>query len=599
MMTSTKDHPPTDELVKVSRIPHWRMVFDQAALTSEIASFEYKGSGTAEDPYLVQWIPKDPRNPMQFSTAQKWFITMTVAFATLAVTLVSSAYTGGVAHVIEEFQISEEVATLGVSLFMLGFAVGPLLWAPLSELFGRQVIFTITYAALTAFNAASAGARNPWTLMIVRFLAGTFGSSPLTNAGGVIADMFPASQRGLATAAFAAAPFLGPVLGPIIGGFLDMAEGWRWVMGFLAIFSGFVWILTSLVVPETYAPVLLRRRAAKMSEMTGKKYVSLTDHKKGKVTLGEAMKTALLRPWVLLFREPIVLLLSIYVAIIYGTLYMFFAAFPIVYQEKRGWNQGVGGLAFLGIMVGNLLAVGYTIWANKTYVKADEEHNGLAPPEARLPPALVGSIALPISLFWFAWTTSPSIHWMVSIAAGVPFGFGIVLVFLSTSNYLIDAYTIFAASVLAATSVIRSIFSAVFPMFTTRMYDNLGIHWASSVPAFLALACVPFLFLFYKYGPVIRARCKFAAQSAEFMKNLQEHENKEEGEKHEDGSGNAEQHENIGFNSGSTGNDGLTDSETLSRAESQESKNSNMPERRSYDGNPYNIDRVHTRSSFN
>ncbi len=114
--------------------------------------------------------------------------------------LASSAYTGGIKQIIIEFQIGQEVATLGVSLFVVGFAVGPLLWAPLGELFGRQVVFIGTYAALTAFNAGCAGAQNPWTLIILRFFAGAFGSSPLTNAGGVIADMFPASQRGLALA---------------------------------------------------------------------------------------------------------------------------------------------------------------------------------------------------------------------------------------------------------------------------------------------------------------------------------------------------------------------------------------------------------------
>ncbi|KAM5354567.1 hypothetical protein ACJ41O_001214 [Fusarium nematophilum] len=579
------------------RIPYWRLVIDQAGVTPSIASFKYEGDGTEESPYLVKWIPNDPRNPMAFSQATKWFITMTVAIATLAVALVSSAYTGGVIQIIEEFHISQEVATLGVSLFVLGFAVGPLLWAPLSEMFGRQVLFVGTYAALTAFNAGCAGAQNAWTLIVLRFFAGAFGSSPLTNAGGAIADMFPASQRGLAMAIFAAAPFLGPVLGPVIGGFIGMNEGWRWVMGFLAAFSGALWIIGSLLVPETYAPVLLRKRAAKLSKMTGKHYVSKLDHERGKVTLMESLKTALSRPWILLFKEPIVLLLSIYMAIIYGTLYMLFAAFPIVYQQNRGWNQGVGGLSFLGIMVGMLFAIAYTIPANKRYIKTEEEHGGFAPPEARLPPCLIGSIALPIGLFWFAWTNYPSIHWMASIAAGVPFGFGMVLVFLSVMNYLIDAYTIFAASVLAANSVLRSCFGAAFPLFTSYMYKDLGIHWASSIPAFLALACVPFPFLFYKYGSTIRARCKFAAQSAAFMRKIQSDQAvpPEEVEKDEDHP--REQEEQFD-------DDASTDVDEptyapISATRSRSSAHTRVSQRRkSYEGNPYDIDRVNTRQSF-
>lgn len=505
-----------------TKIPYWRMVIDQAGVTPEVLAHEYPGSGTEEDPYLITWLPDDPRNPMCLRDRTKWFITLTTAFNTLAVSLLSSAYSGGVKEIIMEFQISQIVAILGVSLFVLGFAIGPLLWAPLSELFGRQILFSGTYMALTAFCGGCVGAKNIETLLILRFFAGAFGSSPLTNSGGVIADMFPASQRGQATAIFAAAPFLGPVIGPIAGGFLGAEAGWKWVMGFLAIFSGLCWVLGTLLVPETYAPVILRKRAAKLSKMTGKVYVSALDHQQGRPTITESFKIALSRPWILLFCEPIVFLLSLYLAIVYGTLYMLFAAFPIVYQQGRGWSAGIGGLAFLGIMVGMLMAVVYTFPDNKRYVRAAEKAGGIAPPEARLPPTLVGSIFLPIGLFWFAWTNQSSLHWMISIAAGVPFGFGMVLTFLSVLNYLIDSYTIFAASVLAANSVMRSLFGAAFPLFTSYMYKDLGIHWASSIPAFLALACVPFPFLFYKYGHIIRAKCKFAAQSEAFMKKLQE-----------------------------------------------------------------------------
>lgn len=170
--------------------------------------------------------------------------------------------------------------------------------------------------ALTAFNAGAAGAPNIQTLIILRFFAGTFGSSPLTNSGGVIADMFSARQRGLATAIFATAPFLGPSIGPIAGGFLGVGGGWRWVEGLMAAFTGLLWIICSLLVPETYAPILLRKRAAKISQITGKVYMSKLDAGRPKKTVSQEFKVALSRPWILLFREPIVLLTSLYMAII-------------------------------------------------------------------------------------------------------------------------------------------------------------------------------------------------------------------------------------------------------------------------------------------
>ncbi|KAL8711764.1 MAG: hypothetical protein Q9220_003935 [cf. Caloplaca sp. 1 TL-2023] len=518
-----------------------------------IRNHDYAGSGTEDDPYIVEFIPKDPRNPLGFSTVQKWTITMLVAFVTLAVAFCSSAYSGGIAQMVEDLHTSGEVATLGIALFVCGFAIGPLIWAPLSELYGRQMLLFCTYGAFTLFNAGAAGSQNIQTLVVLRFLAGAFGSSPLTNSGGVIADLFPASQRGLALSVFAAAvrPFTGPTLGPIVGGFVGETIGWRWLEGIMAIFTGVLWIIGTLTIPETYAPLILRKRAAKLSQDTGKVYVSKLEVGKSKPSLTTSFKIALSRPWVMLIREPIVLLLTIYMvsrrvlrslrevlvkpelltkiaaqAIIYGTLYMMFGAFPIVYQEKRHWSQGVGSLPFLGVLTGMLLAVVYSIPDNERYKRAEQtaikEGARGAPPEARLPPCMIGSICLPIGLFVFAWTNYPQIHWIVSVIFTAPFGFGMVVLFLSVMNYLIDSYTVYAASVLAANSVLRSLFGAVFPLFTTYMYDGLGIHWASSVPAFLALACVPFPFLLYKHGPAIRMRCKFAKEAAETMEKLRQ-----------------------------------------------------------------------------
>ncbi|KAK2826864.1 MFS siderochrome iron transporter 1 [Arthroderma sp. PD_2] len=532
---------------------------------------------------------------MNYSAVKKWSITFVVAIATLAVALISSAYTGGAIEIAREFHAETEVITLGVSLFVLGFAIGPLIWAPMSELFGRQVLFFGTYLALTAFNAGAAGSNSMATLLVLRFLAGSFGSSPLTNAGGVIADMFPASHRGLAMGLFAIAPFLGPVLGPVIGGFLGESAGWRWVEGLLAIFSGVVWIIGSLFLPETYPPVLLRKRAQRLSKVTGKVYVSRMEVDQGKLSVGQAFKTALMRPWVLLFSEPIVFLLSIYMAIIYGTLYMLFSAFPVVYQQYRGWGPGIGGLAFLGVLGGILIAMVVNLMDNKRYAKVSQEHKGFAPPEERLPVAIIGGIAIPIGLFWFAWTNGPEIHWIVSIIASAPFGFGMVLVFLSLMNYLIDAYTIYAASVLAANSVLRSLFGAAFPLFTRYMYQNLGIHWASTIPAFLALACVPFPFLFYKYGARIRKRCKFAGEADAFMQKIiqansgQEHAAESDLERDETGPTTSRR--------SSLETEARVDS--LARIQSTRSGLTRTRTAASieYEGNPYDIDRVNTRLS--
>lgn len=261
------------------------------------------------------------------------------------------------------------------------------------------------------------------------------------------------------------------------------------------------------------------QKQRQLTKTDGKVYLSILEKSQGKEKPSEVFNRALVRPWVLLFREPIVLVASLYMAIIYGTVYMFLGAMPIVYNELRGWSPGFGGLAFLGMAIGIIIGLGYAIYDNNGRYMSIEPSKRTA--ESRLPPAIVGAVALPIGMFAFAWTNYPSIHWAVSIVLSAPFGFGCVLVILPIVNYLIDAYTVYAASVLAAAAVFRSILGAAFPLFTARMYHNLGIHWATSIPAFLTLTCMPFPFIMYRYGAVVREKCKYAAEAADIMRNLQ------------------------------------------------------------------------------
>jgi multidrug resistance protein len=491
-------------------------LFGHSSLSQVIIDHGYGGSGTIEDPHLVNWLPEDVENPMNFREITKWSLNALVALSAFIIALASSAFSGGLVEIISTFTISKEVAILGLSLYVIGFAIGPLLWAPLSEKYGRRYVFIVSGATLTILLAGTAGAHNIETLLILRFLAGSLGSAPLITAGGVIADLFPPLSRGLALGLYVLAPFLGPSVGPIVGGFISEAGGWRWVQGFLALLSALQWLVTVLLLPETYPPVLLRRRAEHLSKITGRTYRSTLDLNKVNVSL----KVTLSRPWVLLFKEPIVLLITIYMSIIYGTLYMLFAAYPIVFQQTRGWSEGLGGLSFLGVMVGILLSVPSMYLGHLRYKKLASKAQTRLSPETRLPDCFLASIALPIGLFWFAWTNSPSVHWIVPILAGVPFGFGCIMLFLPCLNYLVDSYTIYAASVLAANSAMRSIFGAVFPLFADKMYENLGLHWAASVPAFLALACVPIPYLFFIYGARIRRRCHYAAEADDFMNKL-------------------------------------------------------------------------------
>lgn len=316
------------------------------------------------------------------------------------------------------------------------------------------------------------------------------------------------------------APFLGPVLGPIVGGFAGKSYlGWRSVFYIMFIFAMVMYIAGVFLLPESYAPILVRRRAQQLQAASTSEGGSVVYFKSkydiNRKKTKEILKVALTRPMVILFLEPIVLLLSIYVALIYGTLYGFFTAYPLVFQSPKplgyGWNAGVGALPFIGIGVGMVIGTALTPVCNKYYVRAvNASPNGRAPPEARLPPACFGAICLPIGLAMFAATSDPSIHWIAPVIAGAPFGLGMILIFTSVLSYIIDSYLLFAASALSSNAVLRSLLGAAFPLFSAQMYEGLGFRWASGLLAFVALACAPMPFLFYKYGPAIRAKSRFA-----------------------------------------------------------------------------------------
>ena len=301
-------------------------------------------------------------------------------------------------------------------------------------------------------------------------------------------------------ALFSAASFLGPVIAPTVGGFISDYTSWEWNFWLVLIFSTSIYIAMVLYLPETYQPKILhdkyRRQGITVQRKDLKKelYINLT------------------RPWLMLCTEPILCSLSLYMALIYGVLYLDFTAYPIVYQQSRGWSIGISGLSFLGIAVGMAVATASSPYINRVHGYYVSKF-GAPQPEARLPHLIILAWLIPVGLFWFAWTALPPIHWMSGIAAGIPFGLGIVPLFLGITSYLIDCYGQYSASALAANAVLRSLFGAVFPLFAKQMYGKLGTPWATSLLGFLTLLMAPLPWVFYHFGPRLRAMSKYHLQT--------------------------------------------------------------------------------------
>ncbi|KAH7021157.1 multidrug resistant protein [Microdochium trichocladiopsis] len=467
--------------------------------------------GKGEKRYqLVTFALDDKENPKNWSKAYKWYCTMVVAMTCFVVAFASSVVTADVGGVVEEFGCSEEVALLSISLFVVGFGLGPMVFAPLSELYGRRIIYGTTLLVAVVFIIPGAVAKNIETLLVARAIDGIAFSAPMTLVGGTLADLWRAEERGVPMAAFSAAPFIGPAIGPLVGGFLSDAAGWRWLYWIQLILAFIVWVLITFTVPETFAPTILARRAKKLRAETGNAEF-VTEQDLDTRPISERLSVFMVRPFQLLFGELIVFLISIYMSVLYGLLYAFFVAFPIVYQQGKGYSAGITGLMFIPLAVGVILSAACSPMVNKHYRGLIAKYKGrLPPPELRLVPMMASCWFIPIGVLIFAWTSYPHLSWAGPALGGLPVGFGFIFLYNSANNYLVDSYQHQAASALAAKTCIRSFCGAAVVLFTEQMYDRLGYQWASTLIAGIALLCCAIPFLFWRYGERIRRRSKYA-----------------------------------------------------------------------------------------
>ncbi|KAK9472958.1 major facilitator superfamily domain-containing protein [Dipodascopsis tothii] len=474
---------------------------------------EAKGEATDDSDdarWEVTWDgPDDPGNPMNLSTARKWITTVICSVGALNVACSSSIYTATYDGIEAAFGASQIEAITGLTLFVFGMGAGPMFYAPLSEFYGRRIIYLISFTFFLAFQFPVAFAHNITGVLVNRLLGGLSGSAFMSVAGGTVADMFPKKDLGMPMMVFTAAPFLGPSIGPLIGDFVAYRTSWRHVFYVMIAWVGTMLVLITFAVPETFAPVLLKRRAIARRKDTGDDRYYAPIERMNRSVLG-TVAFSCRRPFELLVRDMMVFCLCLYTSILLGTMYLFFEAFPLVFINNHGFSSMHTGMTFLGLLVGMIMGMSTEPLWKRQYNKLSRLRNDQGKPEYRLPQAMVGGPFVTIAIFWFAFTQYKSVPWIVPILSGVPFGFGMLLVFSGVFTYLVEAYRPFSASALAANGFMRSSFAAAFPLFSIQMYNKLGYTWASALLGFLSLGCLPFPFLFYKYGERLRARSKFA-----------------------------------------------------------------------------------------
>ncbi|KAF1843249.1 citrinin biosynthesis transporter CtnC [Cucurbitaria berberidis CBS 394.84] len=464
-----------------------------------------------QKPFFVDFDgPNDPGNPKNWTTKRRWGITISMGLLVFTVTFASSIFSVNIGVVEQKFGVDSVTATLGVSLFVLGFVFGPIIFGPMSEVLGRRIPLFAGMALFALFQIPVALAQNIETICVGRFISGFFAAAPLATTGGALADLWDPIPRAYAICVFAAGGFAGPVAGPIAGGFMAESNlGWRWTSWLTLIMAAFFGAIGLFVIPETSAARILQLRAAKLRKDTGNtEYHSKADE--NKLTVHTVVNVTLLRPFVMIVEEPILALVTAYMSFLYGIVYLLFEAYPVSFHQERDWSLGVSQLPFTAFIVGIILGAGIIAYSTATNFTRSYVKHGKAIPEERLPPMIVGAVILPIGLFMFAWTSNPNITWVPQVIATALIGVGCMVPFWQGMSYLIDCYGFYANSAIAVNTFMRSIAGAFFPLFTHAMYRNLGVAWATSLLGFLCVAFLPVPILFYIYGAKIRAKSKWA-----------------------------------------------------------------------------------------
>ncbi|KAF8486244.1 MFS general substrate transporter [Russula ochroleuca] len=446
-------------------------------------------------------------DPQRLSLLRRWLAVATISISAHFVTFASSAAVFSLRGVRDSFHVGQEVATLSISLFVIGLGIGPLFAGPISEIYGRNIVYRMSFALFFVFSFPIAFAPNIGIFLMFRFATGFCGAAFLTVSGGSVSDMFPNATVGTPMAVYTVSSFLGPETGLLFSGFINENVSWRWTYYALIIWSFLQAVALVCFVPETYAPVILKWKAQRLRKSGGNKryYAPL---EKADISLGRSIFVSCYKPFQLL-SDHMIFLINLWCALVLGILYLTFEVFPIIFIGKHNFTKQMTGLTFLGIAFGNLIGLATTPYWNRRY-RLFLEKNGDPPPEFRLVMGQIGGVLVSISLFCLAFTTYKDVHWIAPIIASVPFGTGIYFVYSSSFTYLVVAYRPIAASAMASNSAMRSSFAAAFPLFASQMYHRLGTVGATVLIAGLATAMAPLPFVFYHVGEKLRAKSKFA-----------------------------------------------------------------------------------------
>lgn len=432
---------------------------------------------------------------------------MTVILMNFNTTMASSLPSGAANTLEDHFNIRNDFQKpLPVAVFLIGYIFGPIIFAPMSESWGRRPVFLISFTIHTAFTLGCALASNWPLFLFFRFMLGSASAAPQTVSGGTFCDIYTdLGPRGLAVSLLGLTSNVGPLVGPILSAFTS-ANNWKTQFWCALGLAGINWPLL-LWMPETFAPALNDKVLESGSTM--EKHIP-------KPFSFRQLTRILSRP-IRILREPLVFFTDLFILYQYIIFFLYFSLYPLIFRSAYKMSASTSALMFIPTGIGAVIAIGiYMAWDafHRRAVKlgkrwaSKEEYR-------RLPLACLGGPFFALSQFWLGWAAKSDVHWAIPALSGIPLGIGIDLTFLALNNYLTDAYDIYSSSALASSVFTRNILAAVvIPLSTHRLYRNLGTAWACTLLGFLCLALTPIPFAFIRWGPALRKRSPFCQRLA-------------------------------------------------------------------------------------
>lgn len=469
---------------------------------------------TADGLVLVDWYSTDdPANPQNWSMGKKSWVGLLICLYTFVVYTGSAIYTSSIPQVIEKFSLSEVDASLPLSLYVLAYGIGPLVFSPLSEIprIGRSPVYLITMFIFTIISIPTALVNNFAGLLVLRFLQGFFGSPCLATGAATMSDMVSMLYLPYALIAWVSAAYCGPALGPLLSGFAVGAENWRWSLWIIFWAACPVLLLMFSVLPETSTPNILLRRAERLRKLTGEsRLMAQSEIDQAKLSTREVVVDALIKPMEITIKDPAILFVNVYTAIIYGIYYSFFEVFPLVYPVYYGFSLGIIGVLFTCILIACLIGVAIYSAYLYFYHIPDVVKNGLRAQEHNLVPALFACFGPTIGLFIFAWTARPDITWVAPTIGIVLYGASVFIVMQCIFTYVPMSYPQYAASLFAGNDFLRSASACASILYAHPLYKNLGVARGTSLLGGLSVIGIVGIFLLWIFGAQLRARSKFA-----------------------------------------------------------------------------------------